>query len=189
MGELKEWLKNRKESPRTIRELANIFHNIPYKTVAGWVHKDSIPKDKEIRRKLYELTNINKYKVSESIERSKKFEKEITIENYTNLLIKDIEYDLNQILLKLSLLKSENKEIQIEDYKSKEIMINIKKIIYECFKTLTPLINNENLRKKFREEINKNDIAMLSSLLEALLDEKKFKIWLIFKNIELKEKK
>lgn len=61
MSELREWLEARKSKPRTIKELSQMFKGVPYKTVASWVEKGSIPVKPELKKKLYELTKIDKY--------------------------------------------------------------------------------------------------------------------------------
>ncbi|MBP8016554.1 hypothetical protein KAZ01_00965 [Candidatus Gracilibacteria bacterium] len=189
MKELKEWLKNREKSPRNIKELANLFENVPYKTVAGWIYQDKIPKDEKIRKKLYDLTGINKYSNNNKIElktiKSKKYNKEV----FRQIIINETETIINELLFKLSLLKNENKKINIRDKDTLEYFIKLKNSIYTCLKLLIPLLNNEELRNKFRLEINKKDIALLSSFLEALLDEKKFNIWKMFQEIDLEKSK
>ncbi|GEM_PF-6406977 len=65
METLEKWLKSRKSSPKTISELAKKFKTVPYKTVYNWVKRGSIPKDYNLRKKLYNLTKISKYRSEE----------------------------------------------------------------------------------------------------------------------------
>jgi len=62
----------------------------------------------------------------------------------------------------------------------------IKNSVYTFINVLEPLIQSSALRDYFRKEINKTDIAYLSSLLEALLDEKRFQIWNAFQKVKVK---
>ena len=62
----------------------------------------------------------------------------------------------------------------------------IKNSIYTFTNVLEQLIQSSALRDYFRKEINKTDIAYLSSLLEALLDEKRFQIWNAFQKVKVK---
>ncbi len=50
--------------------------------------------------------------------------------------------------------------------------------------SLDPLIQSKTLRDCFRKEINETNIAYLSSLLEALLNEKRFQTWNAFQKIK-----
>ncbi len=134
MSELKEWLKNRKSKPRNIKELSEIFKDVPYKTVSGWVHQDKVPAKAELRKKLYLITKIDKYMPEEA---------------------------------------------KKEDFK------NIQIALYTLIEKLEPFIESKSLRDYLRKKINKNDIAYLSSLLEALLDEKRFQMWVSFQKLNI----
>jgi hypothetical protein len=50
--------------------------------------------------------------------------------------------------------------------------------------SLDPLIQSKTLRDCFRKEINETNIAYLSTLLEALLNEKRFQTWNAFQKIK-----
>lgn len=134
MSELKEWLKNRKSKPRNIKELSEIFKDVPYKTVSGWVHQDKVPAKAELRKKLYLITKIDKYMPEEA---------------------------------------------KKEDFK------NIQIALYTLIEKLEPFIESKSLRDYLRKKINKNDMAYLSSLLEALLDEKRFQMWISFQKLNI----
>jgi hypothetical protein len=63
---------------------------------------------------------------------------------------------------------------------------NLKKVqdsLYALINQLEPFIRSKSLRVYFRKKIDKNNVAYLSSILEALLDEKKFQIWSSFQKI------
>ena len=136
MNELKEWLSNREITPRNIKELSELFIDLSESTVRGWVSKNVIPKKKEHREKLFQLTKIEKYE--------------------TTSVKKD---NINKVINSL----------------------------YQLINNLDPIIINETLRDKFRNNINKTDIAYLSSLLEAILDENRFQLWSVFHNVKIKD--
>ncbi|MGC8758177.1 MAG: hypothetical protein ACP5QX_07035 [Caldisericaceae bacterium] len=72
-----------------------------------------------------------------------------------------------------------------DDLKEQRIE-KIKESLYMLINELDLLVESTVLRDYFRKGVNKNDIAYLSSLLEALLDEKRFQIWNAFQRVKKK---
>lgn len=65
-------------------------------------------------------------------------------------------------------------------------IVKVQDSVYALINVLEELIQSSALRDCFRKKINKTDIAYLSSLLEALLDEKRFQIWNAFQKVKVK---
>lgn len=57
--------------------------------------------------------------------------------------------------------------------------------LYTLINQLEPFIKSKSLRICFRKKIDKSNVAYLSSLLEALLDEKRFQIWSSFQKVNM----
>lgn len=136
MSELKEWLKGRKVKPRSVKELAEIFKGVPYKTISSWVNRGSVPIKADLKEKLYRMTQIDKF---------------------------------------------------MPDDIKKQAIDKVKNYLYVLIDAFEPFKQSNVLRDSFRRAINKNDIAYLSSLLEALLDEKRFQVWNTFQKVQAKE--
>ncbi len=185
MGDLKEWLKNRDKSPKSVKELSQIFKNIPYKTVCGWVYQDKIPKNPEVREKLYNLTGIKKYKPNQN----RVLDNEFNLKTEKiKIVLEEMESLIDELTFKFLLLKNtdELKPYIRSDSKNKKIyLVNLRTEMYKFLKDLIYLLKNDELRKRFIESVDKRDIAFLSSLLEALLDDKKLQIWKIFQKINI----
>lgn len=65
---------------------------------------------------------------------------------------------------------------------------NFKKVqitLYNLINQLEPFVESKSLRDYFRRKVDKNNVAYLSSLLEALLDEKRFRIWSSFQKVNI----
>lgn len=72
------------------------------------------------------------------------------------------------------------------DNLKEEKIKELENILLKLDEELEPLIQSEVLRHQFRKEFKKSDIIYLSSLLEALLDEKRFQLWYVFQKVKIK---
>lgn len=195
MDDVKSSLKARKNPPRTARELAD-YLNVSYKTAWGWWSGKSLPKDKFIRSRLLTLVGsassnddieVLPLKSAESRKVAKQMpERSISRQDLIRQLteVRSLAAELNA---RLTLVEEEVRTSKVDGCKLDNLLERFVAQLYDMSETLTIVAADNDRRQAFRNRVSKEDVAYLTTLLEALLDEQKFTLWQVFQNFPMKE--
>lgn len=194
MNNVKNALAAREAPPRNAKELAEHF-GVPYKTAWGWFSGHSLPKNEEIRNQLMKLVQAEIVPVeSEDALPFKSSAHVVRIaakgavadKRSEQMLIDEVRSLAAKLNAKLVLLGEESKATENSLAAIDHLLEVFLQQLYDLSSTLAVVASDESRRNAFRKRINKADVAYITTLLGALLDEQKFTLWQAFQDFPTK---
>lgn len=194
MNSVKNALAARESPPRNARELAEYF-GVLYKTAWGWFSGRALPKNEEIRNQLMKLMQAEIVPVES--EDALPFKSSVHIvpvaakravadKGSEQLLVDEVRSLAAKLNAKLVLLGEESKATENSPIATDHLLEVFLQQLYDLSSTLAVVASDESRRNAFRKRINKADVAYITTLLGALLDEQKFTLWQAFQDFPTK---
>lgn len=194
MSDIRKSLESRSKPPRTARELAE-YLGVPYKTAWGWFSGRALPKNEEIRNQLMKLMQAEI--VPAESEDALPFKSSVHIvpvaakgavadKRSEQMLIDEVRSLAAKLNAKLVLLGEESKATENSLAAIDHLLEVFLQQLYDLSSTLAVVASDESRRNAFRKRINKADVAYITTLLGALLDEQKFTLWQAFQDFPTK---
>jgi len=194
MNSVKNALAARESPPRNARELAEYF-GVLYKTAWGWFSGRALPKNEEIRNQLMKLMQAEIVPVES--EDALPFKSSVHIvpvaakravadKGLEQMLVDEVRSLAAKLNAKLVLLGEESKATENSATATDHLLEVFLQQLYDLSSTLAIVASDESRRNAFRKRINKADVAYITTLLGALLDEQKFTLWQAFQDFPTK---
>ncbi|RIE16722.1 hypothetical protein [Candidatus Cryosericum septentrionale] len=194
MNDIRKSLESRSKAPRTARELAEYF-GVPYKTAWGWFSGRVLPKNEEIRDQLMML--IQAETIPAEPEDGLPFRPSVHVvpvaakgtvadKGSEQMLIDEVRSLAAELNAKLALLGEAVKATENSPAGTDHLLEVFLQQLYDLSSTLAVVASDESRRNAFRRRINKADVAYITTLLGALLDEQKFTLWQAFQDFPMK---
>jgi len=194
MSDIRRILESRAEPPRTARELAD-YLNVPYKTAWGWFSGRALPKNEEIRNQLMKLMQAEI--VLAEPDDALPFKSSVHIvpvlakrtvadKGLEQMLVDEVRSLAAKLNAKVALLREATTATEDSPAETDHLLEVFLQQLYDLSSTLAVVASDESRRNAFRKRINKADVAYITTLLGALLDEQKFTLWQAFQDFPTK---
>jgi len=194
MSDIRKSLESRSKPPRTARELAE-YLGVPYKTAWNWFSGHRLPKDEETRNQLIKLVEVEG--PSAESEDALPFKssahvvpvaakRTVVDRRSEQILIDEVRRLAAELNAKLALLREATTATEDSLAETDHLLEVFLQQLYDLSSTLAVVASDESRRNAFRKRINKADVAYVTTLLGALLDEQKFTLWQAFQDFPTK---
>jgi hypothetical protein len=194
MSDIRKSLESRSKPPRTPRELADYLH-APYKTAWSWFSGVCLPKNEETRDQLMKLVEVEV--ASAESENALPFKssahvvpvaakRAVVDRRSEQILIDEVRRLAAELNAKVALLREATTATEDSPAETDHLLEVFLQQLYDLSSTLAVVASDESRRNAFRKRINKADVAYITTLLGALLDEQKFTLWQAFQDFPTK---
>lgn len=194
MNSVKNALAARESPPRNAKELAEYF-GVLYKTAWGWFSGRALPKNEEIRNQLMKLMQAEI--IPAEPDDALPFKSSVHIvpvlakrtvadKGLEQMLVDEVRSLAAKLNAKVALLREATTATEDSPAETGHLLEVFLRQLYDLSSTLAVVASDESRRNAFRKRINKADVAYITTLLGALLDEQKFTLWQAFQDFPTK---
>jgi len=168
---------------------------VPYKTAWGWFSGRALPKNEEIRNQLMKLMQAEI--VLAEPDDALPFKSSVHIvpvlakrtvadKGLEQMLVDEVRSLAAKLNAKVALLREATTATEDSPAETDHLLEVFLQQLYDLSSTLAVVASDESRRNAFRKRINKADVAYITTLLGALLDEQKFTLWQAFQDFPTK---
>ncbi|WP_119084833.1 hypothetical protein [Candidatus Cryosericum septentrionale] len=187
MGKLRQALEKRTVPPTTVGELAT-YLNVQYKTAWGWIAGRNLPKDTRTRQVLFSVLGLDEATVEAGTKRhdaTRAAHTEVAVtatpdrERLISLSdeIRSLSEDLSAKLAQFS------NSSGVGPDESDQFVKKFRRQLKSLSATLALALSDSKVLQELRSRVNVYELAYVTTLLGAVLDNQKLELWKAFRDL------